>query len=254
MSLFDRFSFVYNIDKSGKQSDSEDYDVQTIKQRAKAPVREFLGEETVKPLIGFGFDMEQIMMAFKMYKFTTVDEAVYILMKDPETRKYNHRYVPSNSKQGGGYGRVKEQFCFLCGEDATLHTQLDGDSSQMDVKLDVTRKKKPEEEEENKDTSTYCDRSNNPILKTNDISAILEAKNNQERKTLQLQKVEIPKEVLELFEDPEVCRICFAEVLNHASQAEFPCGHKFCRTCVTSHLNINITNGKVVIYNIGTEY
>lgn len=239
MSLFNRFSVAYNIDKASKNNESEDIDKKVFKQRSKATIREFIGEEVVNPLIGFGFDVEQIMMAFKLYKFNTVDEAIYILMRDPETGKYNHRYVSRNE---GGYKKINDQNCFLCGDEPSYHVQLDMDIT--DIKLDLTRKRKMDDEEEIKDTSINCDRSNNPILKTSDISSILEAKNNQERKILQV-KVEIPQDVIELFEDPEVCRICFSEVINSSNQATFSCGHKFCRTCVINHLNINITNGKV---------
>jgi hypothetical protein len=244
MSLFNRFSVAYNIDKASKNNESEEMDIKTIKNRPKPPAREFLGEDVVNPLLGFGFDVEQVMMAFKLYKFSTVDEAIYIMMKDPETGRYNHRFIPTSQEQNKVAYRFIDRVCFLCGDESALHLQLETDIT--DIRLDVTRKKKPEEEEEIKDTSINCDRSNNPILKTNDMSSFLEAKNIQDRKVFQVQKIEIPKEVLELFEDPEICRICFAEVLNNVNQASFACGHKFCRTCVSNHLNISITNGKVI--------
>jgi hypothetical protein len=244
MSLFNRFSVTYNIDKASKNNESNELDIKTIKQRSKPAARDFLGEEVVNPLLGFGFDLDQIMMAFKLYKFSAVDEAVYIMMIDPETGRYNHRFIQTNQDEKKAESRFEERVCFLCGDVSSLHHQIDTQIS--DIRLDVTRKKKPEEEEEMKDTSINCDRSNNPILKTTDISSIIEAKNIQERKVSHIQNIEIPKEVLQLFEDPEVCRICFAEVVSTANQATFACGHKFCRTCVTNHLNISITNGKVI--------
>lgn len=61
-----------------------------------------------------------------------------------------------------------------------------------------------------------------------------------------LQKVfELPKETLDFFEDPNTCTICFSEKIDARNKAQFACSHKFCRTCVESHLRTHITDGKV---------
>ena len=61
-------------------------------------------------------------------------------------------------------------------------------------------------------------------------------------------KIEIPPETLELFEDPEVCRICFAEKMIGNNKAEFACGHMFCRKCVANYLTNCISDGKVFFF------
>jgi hypothetical protein len=74
----------------------------------------------------------------------------------------------------------------------------------------------------------------------------------ENRKFLQKYTVDIPKETLDLFEDPDVCTICYSDKIEENNKAQFSCGHKSCRLCVINHLNININNGKVnkYLYNI----
>jgi hypothetical protein len=67
----------------------------------------------------------------------------------------------------------------------------------------------------------------------------------ENKKVLAKYEVDIPKETLDLFEDPNVCTICFSERIEENNKAQFSCGHKFCRLCVINHLIININNGKV---------
>jgi hypothetical protein len=213
----------------------------------KPVVREFLGEDLLKPLLGFGYEVDQIMLAFKIYKFGSVDEALSILMRDTETNKYNHRFLSQNINEGG-YEDARSIFCFLCGEGRGEHIDLELDIShhpQAHIESEINQKN-PKEDNFN-DTSIEHERSSLPMIKTSDQSGLIENKLNSDRKKIQLHKVDIPKETLELFEDPEVCRICFSEVLNTNNKAQFACGHKFCKTCVTNHLSINITNGKVTL-------
>ena len=63
------------------------------------------------------------------------------------------------------------------------------------------------------------------------------------------EKIEIPKETIELFEDPNVCIICYSEKISISNKAQFTCGHVFCLNCVKNHLRTSITNGKVLVIN-----
>lgn len=244
MSLMNRFSVAYNMEKANKKKDNNDQNT-TSKQpftNNDKNANEFLGEDVVKPLINFGYELHQIMMAFKIYKFVSVDEAIYILMKDTETKKYNHRYLPMESENN--YERVNQNQnqCLLCYEEQSEHFNFDSDFDHQ--VLDVNMGKRGEE---NKDTT--LNGTNNQLIRSTDGSGLIEKKlnseNNTEKKILKLLQVEIPQETLDLFEDPDVCTICYGESTAGTNRAQFSCGHKFCKTCVYNHLNININNGKV---------
>ena len=81
------------------------------------PSKEFLSEDVVKTLLNFGYTLDQIMTAFKIYKFMTVDDAIHILTKDPETGKCNHRFIPFQQRNGEGYDAVvASNSCMICSE------------------------------------------------------------------------------------------------------------------------------------------
>lgn len=58
--------------------------------------------------------------------------------------------------------------------------------------------------------------------------------------------IQIDKETLDDFEDPNICRICFSEKLGVTKNVQLGCGHKFCQKCVSSHITISINNGRVL--------
>jgi hypothetical protein len=61
-------------------------------------------------------------------------------------------------------------------------------------------------------------------------------------------KVNIAKATLDAFEDPNICRICFDNVITPTNKITLECTHEFCTPCVLGYLKININNGKVSIY------
>jgi hypothetical protein len=177
------------------------------------------------------------MIAFKIYKFVSVDEAIYILMRDPETKKYNHRFMQRETRENN-YEKVNQNECLLCYDEISQHANFELD---LDSHLDVNMGRRSDE---NKDT-TVNGTSNN-LIKSTDHSGIADKLNqDSEKKIIKFQQIDIPQETLDLFENPEVCTICFGEAAVGNNKAQFSCGHKFCKTCVSSHLNININNGKV---------
>ena len=59
-------------------------------------------------------------------------------------------------------------------------------------------------------------------------------------------KIEIPKETLESFQDPDICPICYANKVNKNNIAQKNCKHKFCDKCITTYLTQKIINGEVL--------
>jgi hypothetical protein len=136
--------------------------------------------------------MEQIMLAFKTYQFNTIDDAIYYMMFDTDTRKYLHVY----SKIAAGKDEHK---CGICGGRQTDHINIEDGTSQAHERFPY-------------------------------------------------KKVEIAREVLNDFEDPNTCQICFDSNLKLVSKTSFDCGHQFCNSCIKKYLTTNIINGKVNIY------
>jgi hypothetical protein len=187
MSLVNRFSVSYSMEKAKRRSQNLN---QTNKIQLNPDGPKVLTDELAEALMKFGFDIEQIITAFKIYKFTTVDEGITIMMKDPETNKYNHKFLKSYDNEGYVRIQVNSDGCLICGDKHILHIDYDEAIIKEEI-LDNTK-------------------SNIPL---NGI----------------LDKVDIPKETLDMFDDPDVCRICFAEKVGISNKALFSCEHVFCR-------------------------
>ncbi len=112
MSLFDRFTIGYQIEKEQKRSSSFNITSTNNEIQGKIrsnisenPQKEILYRDIIENLMELGFNIPQIMVAFKAYKFNTLDDAVYIMMKDVETGKYNHRFFSSENKDSNNLNR-----------------------------------------------------------------------------------------------------------------------------------------------------
>ena len=108
--------------------------------------------------------------------------------------------------------------------------------------------------------------SQTPLIENNNINTLLQSKNqndkninvstsnnlissssqSERKKKLDFGKIEIPKETLELFESPNICRICFSNKINPQNKAQISCGHFFCDNCIKTYLTNKIINGQVL--------
>ena len=239
MSLLNRFSVSGNMEKANRKSRDRENQNSTV----QIPInlenrqinREIIWEDIIEPLLLFGYSLEQVMIAFKIYKFQTVDEAIYIMMRDPETGKYCHRFQKTEIKNLD-YEKVAGAYseCQICYERREEHINYDGPDRE-DTKLDVAQFK----------NTDYDTTLTNP----NKQSSVVLNESKSQRKALLQPEIHIPKDTLDSFEDPEICRICFAEKASGETKAQFACGHKFCKACVNNHLLTNINNGKVYYTN-----
>ncbi len=46
-----------------------------------------------------GFKFENIKLAFDIYNFDTIDKAISILTRDPETNLFNHKFISSKETE-----------------------------------------------------------------------------------------------------------------------------------------------------------
>ena len=63
---------------------------------------------------------------------------------------------------------------------------------------------------------------------------------------IDINKIEIPQETLNMFDNPNTCRICFANTVNKSNPAQISCGHFFCDNCIQMHMTTKIVNGRVL--------
>jgi hypothetical protein len=142
------------------------------------------------------------------------------MTKDPDSKKYVHRYVQS------------EEMCGICGQRQEEHFDADHLNNGEDISLDVRSDHSPNQTRLLKSyREQQFSKQSNPE-KIVDINQII---------------VDIPKSVLDDFEDESICRICFDnKLIDQMKICLMPCNHQFCRNCVYNHLRINIINGKVL--------
>lgn len=153
-----------------------------------------------------GFSLEQIWIAFREYKFNSVEMGVYIMMKDPETKKYNHKFLLRENTFDENNDSFKDnkkinhlKLCAICGEAQIDHTDLNFENEAAKVQ--------------------------NKII---------------------FQNLNFPSETINELEDETLCRICFSNKLDPSNKKEkLVCGHVFCIFCIENHLTIRISNGQV---------
>jgi hypothetical protein len=74
----------FNSKKTNKEKEKENKYTGNIKP------------EVIEKLILFGFELDQIIITHKAHKFTDIEQACYLMLKDPETNLYNHIFIPKD--------------------------------------------------------------------------------------------------------------------------------------------------------------
>ena len=59
-------------------------------------------------------------------------------------------------------------------------------------------------------------------------------------------KIYIPKETLQIFDNPNICPVCYNNEKNENNIAQEHCQHKFCDKCLNSYITNKIMNGEVL--------
>lgn len=88
-----------------------------------------------------------------------------------------------------------------------------------------------------KDNVEMVNFTSNPVKKISESNI---------KNKIKIKKVEIPQETLDLFNDPDICRICFSEKVNKENICQKTCGHFFCDVCIKRHIETKIINGQVL--------
>lgn len=224
MEIINHFS-VRNVLKNKEKNEKRKKNVGTEnlnKQNKNNPdsvKKGCLSSEVLNSLVQMGYKIEKIIILHKLSHFITVNEAVYLLERDPETNLYNHNfYNEQNIKEQNKSNHIpdsKELVCFICG----------GKKSEHKKKII------------NKTESFQVYREREPLCSS--------PEKNNKNKEIDYNKYLISKETLESFENPNICQICFNNEINKNNVAQLKCLHFFCDQCINTYLTMNITNGNV---------
>ena len=88
---------------------------------------------------------------------------------------------------------------------------------------------------------------NNKKINTNSNN-LIESVNETKKIPNQIEysKIEIPQKTLDLFNQPDICHICYSNKINPYNIAQISCGHYFCNNCIQTYLTSKIVNGVVL--------
>ena len=90
-------------------------------------------------------------------------------------------------------------------------------------------------------------KNNKKIINTNSNN-LIESVNETKKIPNQIEysKIEIPQKTLDLFNQPDICHICYSNKINPYNIAQISCGHYFCNNCIQTYLTSKIVNGEVL--------
>lgn len=97
MSLINFFRIGYQIEKDNSRDIYNKYQIGNLNSEVSI-TKNNLSQSVIENLLKFGFNLDQIMKAHKIYMFNNLDEAIFIMMKDNETGKYNHKFILNEKK------------------------------------------------------------------------------------------------------------------------------------------------------------
>lgn len=168
MSLMDFFRIGYQIER---EQEAEKFEDRFFRGNIRPDEsNKVLKHKVTEMLIKFGFNLEQIMLAHRIYKFSDLDEAIFYMMKDSETGKYNHNYYKkeiekenknqkSENNNNNIYLNIFEN-CFICGGHPNEHI----DFEFKEIKLEIEKTPKifnPIKGKVLNNVSISCDNLNN---------------------------------------------------------------------------------------------
>lgn len=197
-----------------------------LKLKEKKEINCINTKEIILTLLSMGFHLESICQANRKYHFTSLEQAVDILLFDTDKGVYNHEFVPS--KEG--------MSCEICSDEKKKHffnKESLNETEENNLKIDFS----------------YIDHYSNYTFhfrKNNEISF-------REKSTDSSIKIKISSELIDRItsefekgmDNNCLCCICYSEEITKDNSYSLDCGHVFCKKCVRNYLAILIKESKV---------
>ena len=152
MSIIDQFSIGYRIERQNIQKENANEISNNTKMSKNIRTKTFTRKGTVsadlaKQLVTLGYNIDNIMCLVKNHPFSSVEEAINLIEKNPDSGLYNHYFIgndKSNIKFNSSSENIKtkeeEEKCRICGGKKNEHI----DEKDEFQKLVIESKKKYE--------------------------------------------------------------------------------------------------------------
>jgi hypothetical protein len=180
---------------------------------------------------------------------------------NPEITKYSFNDQESQNDQSESYLKNYSNTNTILDINYINNNINNSNNNNQYTKIEINKKKNKDQHhnqdmEIEKESNEIINENCNYINKCNNnnqytkISLDLKLKlNSNLQSKLRIIKIPISKELEELFNDPNICRICFSVKINENNSVIFNCGNIFCMNCVTNYLMNQINDGKVKMIN-----
>ena len=153
MSIIEKFSIGYRLKHDNAEHEVEKEISKNNKMSKNIRTKTFTRKGTVsadlaKQLVTLGYNIDNIMCLVKNHPFVSVEEAINLIEKNPESGLYNHYFIPKENfnreipKNNNGSENIKtkeeEEVCRICGGKKKEHI----DEKDEFQKLVIESKKK----------------------------------------------------------------------------------------------------------------
>ena len=241
MSLIDKFTpRILNNENDDSKDNNSLLNLKYINRTGFANV--------ISDLCEMGYDIDSLSLLLENHKFNTVDEAINLFSINPLTKKYNHKF----------YKLKKSEKCGICNDKYETHNNCDSNEKNEIIippKLSNnynsnTAKTLNLEDSYRIDTELKpFNISNNKINKNNQKQKPRRLKTNKSNKSNKSDfiygKIKISAETQKLFENPNICTICYEKLINKNNISHL-CNHFFCDNCIKTYLTNKIISGNVL--------
>ena len=241
MSLIDKFTpRILNNENDDSKDNNSLLNLKYINRTGFANV--------ISDLCEMGYDIDSLSLLLENHKFSTVDEAINLFSINPLTKKYNHKF----------YKLKKSEKCGICNDKYETHNNCD-----INEKNEIIIPPKLSNNYNSNTAKTLNLEDSYRIdteLKPFNISNKKINKNNQKQKPRRLKtnksnksnksdfiygKIKISAETQKLFENPNICTICYEKLINKNNISHL-CNHFFCDNCIKTYLTNKIISGNVL--------
>ena len=241
MSLVDKFTpRILNNENDDSKDNNSLLNLKYINRTGFANV--------ISDLCEMGYDIDSLSLLLENHKFNTVDEAINLFSINPLTKKYNHKF----------YKLKKSEKCGICNDKYETHNNCD-----INEKNEIIIPPKLSNNYNSNTAKTLNLEDSYRIdteLKPFNISNKKINKNNQKQKPRRLKtnksnksnksdfiygKIKISAETQKLFENPNICTICYEKLINKNNISHL-CNHFFCDNCIKTYLTNKIISGNVL--------
>ena len=131
MSLLNKFSVSYNLEQANKKKHHH-----RNPELSKTAIKtNGIRNQVAQNLIELGYDIEILMMLLKIHPFTTVDEALNLLSKDPDSHLYNHKYY--NPNKSNSKFNIIDKPCLICQGKKNEH--IDDITMENDIENTISK-------------------------------------------------------------------------------------------------------------------